>query len=80
MTDLTYITDGMSTRFIPQTTAGENAWRELAAQNDGVATVFNFHAQAVIAQLRGAGYKVAKAKREKVSMGEIDALLAELGV
>lgn len=78
MNDLTYTTDGMFTRFIPQTTAGENAWRELAAQNDGVANVFNFHAQEVIVGLRAAGYKVAKAKREKVSMGEIDAMLAEL--
>lgn len=78
MTDLTYTTDGMFTRLYPETTAGENAWRELAEQNDGVATVFNFHAQAVIAQLRVAGYKVAKAKREKISMGEVDALLAEL--
>lgn len=78
MNDLTYTADGMFTRFIPQTTAGENAWRELAAQNDGVANVFNFHAQAVIAGLRAAGYKVAKAKRAKVSIGEIDALLAEL--
>jgi type IV secretory pathway VirB9-like protein len=78
MMDLTYTTDKMFTRFIPQTTAGENAWRELAAQNDGVATVFNFHAQAVIAGLRNAGYKVAKAAKQKISMVEIDSLLAEL--
>jgi len=76
MTDLTYIQDDMFTRFIPASDAGENIWRQLAAQNDGVAAVFNHHAKSVIAQIRKAGYSVAKSKPVKDS--EIEDILREL--
>jgi hypothetical protein len=76
MTDLEYTNDGMFTRFIPNTPAGENAWREMA-KDDGVAAVLNNHAKAVISQLRKAGYTVAKAKPVKQS---IESILAELEV
>lgn len=73
--DLTYTQDGLFTRFIPNTPAGENAWREMH-KHDATA-VLNIHAAGVLKQLRAAGYTVAKAKPCKV---DINALLAELGV
>lgn len=72
--DLTYTTSGMFTRFIPETTQGETAWKEMEAQ--GGAQVLAIHAAAVIQQLRKAGYSVAKAR--KVKAGEINAILKEL--
>jgi len=76
-TDLTYMTDGMFTRFIADSEAGVSAWNEMASKMNGVAAVLNFEAKSVIAQLRAAGYKVAKAKKCNQS---IDSILAELGV
>lgn len=78
MADLIYMTDGMFTRFVPQTQSGENAWRQLAAQTDGTGAVLATHADSVIAQLRRVGYNVTKAKRGKSSAIADDALLAEL--
>ena len=77
MNDLTYTTSGMFTAFIPETKAGEDTWRVMNAQVNGD-RILTIHLPAVLRQLRAAGYKVAKAKRKKVSMGEVDALLAEL--
>jgi hypothetical protein len=79
MTDLTYTTDGMFTRFFPESTQGEAVWNEMASKMDGVAAVLNFEAKAVIAQMRQAGYKVAKAKPVKLDMSD-EELLAALGV
>lgn len=59
--DLEYFTSGLFTRFVPNTPAGEDAWREMA-KDGGCATVLSHHAKAVIAQLRATGYSVAKAK------------------
>lgn len=75
MTDLEYITTGLFTRFMPNTPAGEAAWAEMA-KDDGCAAVLTTHAKAVIAQLRKAGYSVAKAKKPTQS---IEQILAELG-
>jgi hypothetical protein len=77
MNDLTYTTSGMFTAFLPETKAGEDAWRVMNAQDNGD-RILTVHLQAVLRQLRAAGYKVAKAK--KVVMGDIDEMLAELGV
>lgn len=78
--DLTYIQDKMFTRFMPESTAGEDAWCEMASKMNGVAAVFNFEATKVISQLRKAGYKVGKAKPEPIpSNEEIDELLTLLG-
>lgn len=74
MTDLTYIRDGLFTRFMPETKAGEDAWR-IMAKADGVAAVLTIHEQSVFKQLRAAGYKIAKAKPVKLSD---DDLLNEL--
>lgn len=76
MIDIEYITTGLFTRFMPNTPAGEDAWREMA-KDGGCAAVLSIHAQNVIGQLRRAGYKVAKAKKPTQSINEI---LAELGV
>lgn len=75
MVDIEYINTGMFTRFMPNTPAGEDAWREMAKE-DGCAAVMSIHAKSVIAQLRAAGYSVAKAKKPTQS---IDEILAELG-
>lgn len=73
--DLTYTSDAMFTRFYPETKCGEAIWNEMAAKMNGVATVFNFEAARVIAQIRKAGYKVAKAKKPTESIDEILAAL-----
>lgn len=72
--DLEYINTGLFTRFMPNTKAGEDAWRDMHFQNNGAA-ILTIHAKAVIAQLRAAGYSVAKAKKSTQS---IDDILAEL--
>lgn len=59
--DIEYFTSGLFTRFVANTPAGEDAWREMA-KDDGCAAVLSHHDKAVIAQLRAAGYSVAKAK------------------
>ena len=68
--DLEYFNNGLFTRFLPNTAAGENAWRELAKEG-GAAAVLTSHAKSVIAQLRKAGYSVAKAKPVKESLDDI---------
>ena len=77
--DLDYCNTGMFTRFIPNTPAGEDAWREMAKET-GNAVVLSIHAKSVISQLRQAGYSVAKAKPSKPSLGEIFKELEELGL
>ena len=78
MHDLSYTQDGMFTQFIPNTPAGESAWRTMHEKN--ATAVLNIHAKAVLKQLRDAGYTVAKAKPVKLSHNDINAMLAELGV
>jgi len=56
--DITYTTSGLFTRFMPNTPAGEDAWRHMEAQYG--TSVLNIHANNVIGQLRDAGYSVAK--------------------
>lgn len=74
--DLEYINDGLFTKFMPVTKAGEEAWREMAKE-DGVAAVYVCQANSVLAQLRTAGYSVRKAKVCKKSINKI---MAELDV
>jgi hypothetical protein len=77
ISDLSYTTAGLWTRFIPNTPAGEDVWREMETQ--GGAVVLSIHAKNVIGQIRKAGYSVAKAKNvAPLTMQDIDALLAEL--
>ena len=60
-TDLSYTTGDMWTKFYPNTEAGELAYRKMMDEN-GVAAVLNIHAKNVIAQIKKAGYSVAKSK------------------
>lgn len=78
--DLTYsCTDGIWTRFYPETPAGEDAWRTMAAADaQGVVAFLPGQVPGIIAQLRAAGYSVAKAR--PVKAGELDAILAELDI
>lgn len=77
--DLEYINTGLFTRFMPNTAAGEDAWREIA--NQGHEAILSIHAKNVIFQLRKAGYSVAKAKKAKpVTAQEVNDLLTALGV
>lgn len=74
--DLEYLNTSLFTRFVPNTPAGEDAWNEMARGEYGNAAVLAIHAKTVIAQLRKAGYSVAKVKKPTQT---IDEILAELG-
>lgn len=75
--DLTYIDDGMFVRFFPEAAAGEDAWRLMAGE-EGVAAFLAIHADAVIRDLRRAGYRVRKHRPRPMSAAELDRLLADL--
>ena len=78
MSDLTYISNGFYTRFIPNTKSGEEAYYEIyKVTGDGA--VRNDHLKATLKQLRVAGYtvsksKISKAKKEK----EMTTIMSEL--
>lgn len=73
--DLTYRRGRTFTTFLPETPAGEAAWRDMAEATAGTGKVFNAEAPRIIAALRAAGYVV---HRVKPGRAEIDGLLAEL--
>lgn len=75
MTDLTYLNLGLFTVFFPETPAGEDAWRVIAAQ-DGSGKILTVHLASVRRQIRRAGLSVAKAR--KPAARELDAILNEL--
>ncbi|WP_051960432.1 hypothetical protein [Devosia riboflavina] len=76
--DLTYsCPDGIWTRFYPETAAGEDAWRVMAAADpQGVVAFLPGQVPGVIAQLKAAGLIVGKAK--PIKPGDLDAILNEL--
>lgn len=77
--DLGWRDDGLFTLFLPNTKAGEDAWRVLAAHTEGTGKVFSHLASNVIRQLRAQGYTVARLPANSVTPSEgVDALLAEL--
>lgn len=79
MTDITYHTEGLFTRFYPETKAGEELFRDFYIQNENSNAVLTVHLQQVLRQIRAAGYKVAKAKRvAKLTPQAMDEMLAEL--
>jgi len=63
--DLEYINTGMFTRFVPNTPAGEDAWRVM----DGC--VLSIHLDNVLRQLRKAGLSVGKARPAQVNDDEL---------
>lgn len=82
MTDLTYAChDGLWTRFYPQTPAGDEAYNTMAkADKDGVVAFFEPQVPGVLAQLRGAGLLVRKARKTKpLTEKQLNELLAEIG-
>ncbi len=81
MNDLEYIEQGLFTSFLPVSKAGEVAFNQMAAYTEGTGKVLSIHKQSTIQQLRQAGYKVSKAKRQgKVTAEQADDLLRKLGI
>lgn len=77
MTDITYTQNGIWTKFIPTTDAGEVVFCEMM-DKDGVAAVLNSQAKSVIAQIRKAGYTISKSK--PATKKEMDEIYRELGI
>ena len=72
--DITYRNNGLFTNFMPCSKQGEQVWHEIASKTDGTGKVLSQHAASTIAQLRNAGYIVAKASKPSASVDD-DALL-----
>ena len=77
--DLIYWRDDLFTRFHPETKAGEDAWRMIAANCDGTAAVFHHQEASTLRQLRAAGYIVAFRRAVPVGGMTDDEILRELG-
>lgn len=81
MNDIEYIDHGMFTSFLPTSKAGEVAFNQMAEYTDGTGKVLSIHKQSTIQQLRQAGYKVGKAKKEgNVTAEQADEMLREMGL
>lgn len=77
--DVTYTESGLFVAFYADTQAGEEACRELAKHSEGTCKFLASQKAGVIAQLRAAGYRVAKAKPHKpLAPAELDRLLEAL--
>ena len=77
--DITYTEDGLFVAFYADTAAGEEACRELAKHSDGTCKFLAPMRAGIVAQLRAAGYRVAKGKPHKpMAPGELDRLLEAL--
>lgn len=76
--DLTYSDDGLFVTFYAETPAGVQAYNVMAHTQGGDARCFAQHLPAILAQLRAAGYRVAKHKPATSAGPDDDALLAEL--
>jgi hypothetical protein len=75
MTDLSYRINGLFARFLPNTKAGEQAWKQMEVQHG--ATILARDLKVVLHQIKTAGYTVAKEKKCKMTDDE---LLAALGI
>lgn len=75
--DLTYsCSDGIWTRFFPETDAGIEAYNVMAASDPaGVVAFMSPQVPGVLRQLRKAGYVVHRAKPMKP--GDLDAILSD---
>lgn len=80
VSDITYrAVDDMFTAFTPNTAAGEEAWKTIAAHTDGTGKVLHQHVESTVSQLREAGYTVSEgAAPLPATDAEVDALLNEL--
>lgn len=77
--DLEYTLQGFFVSFLPNTKAGEDAWREIAMHTGGTGKILKAHLASTLQQLRAAGYTVRKApKAPKMTQAEHDKILSEL--
>lgn len=76
MPDLTYTTDSLFARFLPETPPGVDVWRQMNAADNGDVVLLQ-HLPSVLAQIRAAGYTVRKAQRGRAVAND-DQLLNEL--
>lgn len=74
--DLTYLKQGLFTAFVPQSKAGEDAWREIAAHTDGTGKVFTAQLSSFLREIRKAGYSVKQQKKR--SSVELEKDMAEI--
>ena len=74
--DLVYSASGMFTVFFANTLAGEDAWRSIAAQNEGTGKILTIHLQSTLRQLRAARYSVHKSKPVAIDTNGLLAALA----
>lgn len=70
MKDLEYINTGLFTRFIPNTPAGEDAWRVMA-ESDGYGAILTIRLVSVLRQIRKTGLTVSKANPVLVNDEEL---------
>lgn len=73
--DIEYIKRGMFTTFFPNTEEGISVW-EIMEKNGG-SKILSIHTDAVIQQIRAAGYSVKKARPIKSSGDDIIADLLD---
>lgn len=77
--DLTYHKRGVFVLFMPETKAGEDAWRQIAEHTDGTGKVLCVDLAETLASLRKAGYSVKRGKPlTSEDDAEIDAFLASI--
>lgn len=78
--DLTYSSDGIWTRFYPETQAGIDAYNVMAAADEhGVVAFLPPALPGVLLQLRSAGLSVRKGSAARLEDIDDAALLEELG-
>ena len=76
--DLVFWRDDVFTRFLPETPAGESAWRVIAEQCDGTAAVLRSQERSILAQLRRAGLVIIHRAPAPSADVDDETLLAEL--
>lgn len=69
-TDLTYLTTGFFTVFLPESKEGETAYKEMIEQNSSP-KILTMDLKNVLYQLKKAGYVVKKAKKPTQTLEEI---------
>ncbi len=74
--DLTYLKQGLFTAFVPQSKAGEDAWREIANHTGGTGKVFTAQLPSFLREIRKAGYSVTLQKKR--SNAELEKDMAEI--
>ena len=69
--DLYYINNGLFTRFVANTTAGECAYNTIAEVNNGTGSVLSTHLKSILSQLKKAGYIVGKQPKSTLTLNDI---------